>query len=432
MISETLPWLSHKPSNWELKKVRELFSFSKGSGLSKENIVDKGINDCIHYGEIYTKYKYNVTIENNLSKTNQTTNLTSSEKQLVSPSSTTTTGSDLSNCKNLNKKNVFIGGDVIVYTPRINEIDLDYYSLFITYVCRPQFHIYSKCTTVCHIYETQIRDFDVLFPPLKEQEKISTFLKEKLRMFQTLIDQSKSKKEKLEQLVTTIIDNEIFKNYLIPDTSTGIKFIDDISNQKNVTKLKYLTSKINGGSTPKGGGNIYKDQGIKFIREQNIYDGILVLDGIVHIPNEIHEKMKNSKVKKGDVLLNMTGGSVGRCCSIEDDEEYNINQHISIIRPLENLDSKFLEYYLRSTWGKNQTYYYMESSGKEGLSSKKIKNYLIPVIEIDEQVTIVENISTKLKKTELLIKKEEKKINLIESLINDYMVNYLTGGKMVN
>tara|TARA_B100001057_G_scaffold499428_1_gene610053 strand:- start:4263 stop:5561 length:1299 start_codon:yes stop_codon:yes gene_type:complete len=432
MTSETSSWLSHKPSDWELKKVRELFSFSKGSGLPKENIIKNGSNECIHYGEIYTKYKYDVTISDNISKTNQTTNLISGEKQLVSPSSTTTVGSDLSNCKNLNKKNVYVGGDVIVYTPRINEIDLDYYSLFITYVCRPQFHIYSKCTTVCHIYETQIRDFDVLSPPLQNQEKISRFLKEKLKKFQILIDESKSKRDKLQKLVTTIIDSEIFKNYLLPNSSVGNKFIDDISNQKNVTKLKYLTSKINGGLTPKGGGNIYRDEGIKFIREQNIYDGILLLDGIVHIPHEVHEKMKNSKVKKGDVLLNMTGGSVGRCCSIEDDGEYNINQHISIIRPLENLNSKFLEYYLRSTWGKNQTYYYMESSGKEGLSSKKIKNYLIPVIDINEQLTIVENINTKLKKTELLIEKEEKKINLIESLINDYMVNYLTGRKMVN
>lgn len=432
MTNVTFPWMKHKPSDWELKKVRELFSFSKGSGLSKEKIITTGTHDCIHYGEIYTKYKYEVTISNNISKTNQTTNLISEDKQLVSPSSTTTKGSDLSNCKNLNKENVYIGGDVIVYTPRINEIDLDFYSLFITYVCRPQFHIYSKCTTVCHIYETQIRNFDVLFPPLKSQEKISNFLKEKLKKFKILIDESKSKRDKLQKLITTIIDKEIFKNYLLPDSSIGNKFIKDISSQKKVTKLKYLTSKVNGGSTPKGGGNIYRDEGIKFIREQNVYDGFLVVDGIVHISDEIHEKMKNSKVKKGDVLLNMTGGSVGRCCSIEDDEEYNINQHISIIRPLKKLNTKFLEYYLRSTWGKNQTYYYMESSGKEGLSSKKIKNYFIPVIDPNEQLIIVENINTKLKKIESLIKKEEKKINLITSFVNDYMVNYLTGRKMIS
>ena len=84
MNNETLPWLSHKPIDWELRKVRELFSFSKGSGLSKENIIKKGIYDCIHYGEIYTKYKYDVTIESNLSQTNQTTSLTSGERQLVS------------------------------------------------------------------------------------------------------------------------------------------------------------------------------------------------------------------------------------------------------------------------------------------------------------------------------------------------------------
>ena len=92
----------------------------------------------------------------------------------------------------------------------------------------------------------------------------------------------------------------------MPKSSYGIEFINQISVQKNITKLKYLVKKINGGQTPKGGGNIYVNEGIKFLREQNVFDGYLKLKDVVHINQEIHQKMKNSKVLLGDVLLNMT------------------------------------------------------------------------------------------------------------------------------
>ena len=63
-------WIKKKPKNWSIKKLRELFKFSKGNGLSKSLLVEDGLYNCVHYGEIYTKYKYQVDIVENLSKTN--------------------------------------------------------------------------------------------------------------------------------------------------------------------------------------------------------------------------------------------------------------------------------------------------------------------------------------------------------------------------
>ena len=48
----------------------------------------------------------------------------------------------------------------------------------------------------------------------------------------------------------------------------------------------------------------------------------------IHEENEeAYEKMKNSQVNNGDVLLNITGGSIGRCCVISSDEKFNFCIH---------------------------------------------------------------------------------------------------------
>lgn len=427
-------WIKKKPKNWSIKKLRELFKFSKGNGLSKSLLVEDGLYNCVHYGEIYTKYKYQVDIVENLSKTNFSGTSLSSKRQLISPSSTTTIGEDLSNCKSLKREGVIIGGDVIIYTPRNNteNIDLDYFSLFITYVSRTEFSKFAKCTTICHIYETEIKNFKILVPPYDQQIKISKFLKSKLNEFNKLINLSKKKISYLNSLKNTIINNEIYKEHPMPKSSYGIEFINQISVQKNITKLKYLVKKINGGQTPKGGGNIYVNEGIKFLREQNVFDGYLKLKDVVYINQETHQKMKNSKVLIGDVLLNMTGASIGRCCEITDTEEFNINQHIALIRPKNNLSSKFLNYFLMSHWGKEQTKFFMESAGKEALSAEKIKNYFIPNISLKTQLKISNKIQIKLNQIDSLLEKETIKRKKIDKLIENYAVNFLTGKSILN
>ena len=427
-------WIKKKPVNWSVKKIRELFRFSKGNGLSKSLLVSDGLYNCVHYGEIYTKYKYQVDIIEDLSKTNFKSSSLSGQKHLISPSSTTTVGEDLSNCKSLKKEGVSIGGDVIIYTPRneVDSIDLDYFSLFITYVCKPEFSKFSKCTTICHIYETEIKNFKILVPPYREQIKISKFLKSKLNEFNKLVTLSKEKIKYLNSLKNIIINNEIYKEHPISKSSFGRDFIEKISKQKNITKLKYLVKKINGGQTPKGGGNIYENEGIKFLREQNVFDGYLKLKDVVHINQETHQKMKNSRVQFGDVLLNMTGASIGRCCEITENDEFNINQHIALIRPKNNLNSKFLNYFLMSHWGKEQTKFFMESPGKEALSAEKIKNYFIPNISIESQLKISNKIEKKLNQIDPLLEKENIKRNKIDKLIENYTINFLTGKSILN
>ena len=69
----------------------------------------------------------------------------------------------------------------------------------------------------------------------------------------------------------------------------------------------------------------------------------MYLDNVAYITEEIHSSMKGSQVEKNDVLINVTGGSIGRCYTYFLEEEANVNQHVTIIRPiLDILTPEFL------------------------------------------------------------------------------------------
>lgn len=155
------------------------------------------------------------------------------------------------------------------------------------------------------------------------------------------------------------------------------------------SRLHSLTIKIGAGSTPTGGAAVYTTSGIKFIRSQNVYDDGLILNGIAYISEEINQKKSGSIVKPKDILLNITGGSIGRCALVPDDFDIaNVNQHVIIIR-LANLElRKYIHSVITSTYIQEQILSRQVGSGRGGLSAETLSTFLIPLPPLNEQVAI--------------------------------------------
>ena len=131
------------------------------------------------------------------------------------------------------------------------------------------------------------------------------------------IDKARSILKKMRANASEILDaasNEVFCNL-----TTHSKI-----------RLKYLTTAINSGSTPKNAN--YSSEGIPFIRSLNVLWNEFSKLNLVLIDPTTHEHMKRSQVQKGDVLLNITGASIGRaCCAPDAYIPSNVNQHVCII-----------------------------------------------------------------------------------------------------
>ncbi|NER84164.1 MAG: hypothetical protein F6K42_32430 [Leptolyngbya sp. SIO1D8] len=108
-------------------------------------------------------------------------------------------------------------------------------------------------------------------------------------------------------------------------------------------KLGNHVAKIGSGITPRGGQSVYLDSGVPLIRSQNVHMNRFELEGLAHISDEQDEKMEKTRVFPKDVLLNITGASIGRVCVVPDELcPANVNQHVSIIRGDGSFDSEFL------------------------------------------------------------------------------------------
>jgi len=121
----------------------------------------------------------------------------------------------------------------------------------------------------------------------------------------------------------------------------------------NLSEL--LREKPTGGATPKGA--IYPEEGVIFIRVQNVRENQLVLDDVKFIERRIHQgKLKRSQLKPNDVLLTITGATYGIACTVPPYiKEANMNQHCVRLRVDENkILPHFLSYYLNSKYGKIQ------------------------------------------------------------------------------
>ena len=115
-------------------------------------------------------------------------------------------------------------------------------------------------------------------------------------------------------------------------------FGDPVVNEKGweVKKLSSITSKIGSGATPKGGNKSYKTEGISLIRSLNVHNNEFLYKDLAHIDNEQAEALSNVEIKECDVLLNITGASVARCCIVPDDViPARVNQHVCIVRTIQ-------------------------------------------------------------------------------------------------
>lgn len=168
-------------------------------------------------------------------------------------------------------------------------------------------------------------------------------------------------------------------------------------------RLGDLCSKTGAGSTPKGGRAAYPNSGINFLRSQNIYDEGLRYDGIVFISKTTHEKMKGTKVQAEDLLLNITGGSIGRCCIVPKDfDTANINQHVTIIRSVILETGYYLHKIICSPYFQNMILEVQTGAGREGLAKNKMDNILIAFPPLEEQKAIVEKVESLMQKCQTL------------------------------
>ena len=159
------------------------------------------------------------------------------------------------------------------------------------------------------------------------------------------------------------------------------------------TTVGQLATFIGSGITPLGGQAVYVSRGIPFIRSQNVYPDGLHLEDVVYVTPTMHAEMKRTHVQPNDVLLNITGASIGRSTRVpEGFGEANVNQHVCIIRTGWWVDPSYLGGFLNSPSGQEQIFATESGVTREGLNYGQIRAFKVPLAPLSEQKQIVKKI----------------------------------------
>lgn len=247
-----------------------------------------------------------------------------------------------------------------------NHLDAEYLMLWFN---RPEFDRYARYRSHGSVREIfdweEMCSVELPVPEISKQKEI-------VKAYRAITDRIELKRKINDNLVETL--KAIYKEC----------FSDK---QLEMRSLLDLCSKIGSGATPRGGKEAYHNEGISLIRSTNVYDYFFSYSDLAHIDEAQANALSNVIVQRNDVLFNITGVSIARCCIVPDDViPARVNQHVMILRPYWG---EFMSYYLMFTLCdskcKSQLLGIGQSgSTREAINKQEMETFSIPVPTLPE------------------------------------------------
>lgn len=296
---------------------------------------------------------------------------------------------------------------------------------------REQFDYLSNTTTgLANLNGTMIGSVHIAIPPDEEQKAILAALDRETARIDALVEKKtrfiELLREKRQALITHAVTKGLDPNVKMKDS--GVEWLGEVPEHWEVEPLKYVTSHIGSGKTPTGGAEAYQDSGVIFLRSQNVYEEGLRLDDVAFISNEIDEEMRGSRMKENDVLLNITGASIGRSCHVSQEiGAANVNQHVCIIRALVREYGSWIARLMASHVAQSQIDYFQNGAGREGLNFEQIGNMVFAFPPPAEANKVMEKLHQRVQILDALASKTERSIEFLKERRSALITAAVTG-----
>lgn len=264
---------------------------------------------------------------------------------------------------------------------------------------RPEFDRYARFKS--HGSVREVMDWDEMckvslpIPPIERQREI-------VKAYRALTDRIELKRKINDNLVATL--SAVYKE-LFSDADTRFPKVP----------LQKICSKIGSGATPKGGKAAYFSEGISIIRSTNVFDYSFEYKELAHINQSQADALANVIVEPNDVLFNITGVSVARCCMVPSDVlPARVNQHVMIVRPSMG---EFMSYYIMFTLCSAENKAKLLGIGQSGSTREAINKQELESFEIPlPDDALVQNFGAAAKKMYNHIQTNVKEIHALDGM----------------
>ena len=264
---------------------------------------------------------------------------------------------------------------------------------------RPEFDRYARFKSHGSVREVmdweEMCNVELPVPSYEEQLEI-------VNAYKAITDRIALKKQINDNLVATL--SAVYKE-LFSDADTRFPKVP----------LQKICSKIGSGATPKGGKAAYFSEGISLIRSTNVFDYSFEYEELAHINQSQADALANVIVEPNDVLFNITGVSVARCCMVPSDVlPARVNQHVMIVRPSMG---EFMSYYIMFTLCSAENKAKLLGIGQSGSTREAINKQELESFEIPlPDDALVQNFGAAAKKMYNHIQTNVKEIHALDGM----------------
>ncbi len=233
-------------------------------------------------------------------------------------------------------------------------------------------------------------------PPLNEQKRIVAKIEELFTKLDAGVEALETAKALLKKYRQSVLQAAVTGKLTEKWREEHQGEIDDketSNDQAHPWKsdvLGNLSNLITKGESPKWQGFDYVDDGIPFIRSENVLWGKFDPSKVVKIPNAFHAKLKRSQLQPGDLLVNLVGASIGRCAILPKTvSEGNINQAVALVRTNQRLNPDFLLIYLLAPQTQATIASSKVETARPNISLTDLRNLECPIPSLAEQQILV-------------------------------------------
>ena len=426
-------WVGNIPCHWSAIRFRNIFSFSKGLNITKENLQDEGI-PCVNYGEVHSKFGFEVNpeqhnlkcVDENYLKTNPNSLLKKGDFVFAD------TSEDLHGSGNftqlISDVITFAGYHTVIVRLASNQNDKFLAYLFDSVSYRNQIRSKVKGVKVFSITKSILKNTWVWLPEQAEQIAIANFLDEKTAKIDEAIAIKEKQIELLKERKQIIIQQVVTQGLdpTVPMKDSGVEWIGQIPAHWNIRKLRYLGQTQNGISA----GAEYFGSGYPFVNYSDVYKNRQLPTVVSGLANSNDYEQNLYSIQDGDVFFTRTSETIeeiGFASICFETIPYAIFSGFLIrFRPIGNLIGKeYSKYFFNAPMLRNYFVKEMNLVTRASLSQELLKNLPVIIPPQQEQLALFEYLEDASEKFDTVInitfseieKLREYKTTLINSAV---------------
>jgi len=415
------------PARWSCRPLRLVGRLLKGTGGSKEDVVEEGI-PCVRYGDLYTTHNNFIEQARTYLTPERARDYTPIEYGDVLFAASGETIEEIGKSAVNLLHGACCGGDVVILRPSEPTV-----ARFLGYATdaapvAAQKSLAGRGSTVKHIYPDELRDVVIAIPPLEEQQAIADFLDRETARIDALVTAKQRVlnllAEKRKAIIATAVTRGLDPKVKLRDS--GVPWLGEIPAHWEVSRLKFEATDIVDclHATPP-----YDPSGeFPAIRTADVEPGRLLLDQARRLHTADYRRWTERLAPaEGDILYTREGERFGIAANVPANVPLCISQRMMLFRIRPDRDSAYFMWQLNSPSVYQQASEDQLGTAAPHVNVEKIKNFWMLVPPLVEQRDIVDDIARATEKLDAVRAATERTIALLKERRSALIAAAVTG-----